>query len=76
MRSIVIAGAGRMFSGGADIREFNTPKANAEPTLHTLIRMVEASDKPVSVHFVDVFQFKDGNAIRTDEIFYASDLRS
>ena len=47
VRAIVIAGAGRMFSGGADIREFNTPKANTEPTLHTLIRMVEASDKPV-----------------------------
>jgi 3-hydroxyacyl-CoA dehydrogenase len=36
-----------MFSAGADIREFNTPKAKAEPTLHTLIRMVESSDKPV-----------------------------
>jgi 3-hydroxyacyl-CoA dehydrogenase len=47
VRAIVIAGAGRMFSGGADIREFNTPKATAEPTLHTLIRIVEASDKPV-----------------------------
>ncbi len=43
----MIAGSGRMFSGGADIREFNTPKASAEPTLHTLIRIVEASDKPV-----------------------------
>ena len=47
VRAIVIEGAGRMFCGGADIREFNTPKANAEPTLHTLIRIVEASDKPV-----------------------------
>ena len=47
VRAIVIAGAGRMFSGGADIREFNTPKATTEPTLHTLIRIVEASDKPV-----------------------------
>jgi 3-hydroxyacyl-CoA dehydrogenase len=47
VRAIVLAGAGRMFSGGADIREFNTPKAHFEPTLHTLIRMVEASDKPV-----------------------------
>jgi 3-hydroxyacyl-CoA dehydrogenase len=36
-----------MFSACADIRDFNTPKAKAEPTLHTLIRMVEASDKPV-----------------------------
>src|SRR5690349_8328049 len=36
-----------MFSGGADIREFNTPRVAAEPSLHTLIRMVETSEKPV-----------------------------
>jgi len=32
VRAIVIAGAGRAFSGGADIREFGSPKAIAEPT--------------------------------------------
>ena len=47
VRAIVITGAGKMFSGGADIREFNTPKAAAEPTLHTLIRMAEESGKPI-----------------------------
>jgi 3-hydroxyacyl-CoA dehydrogenase len=47
IRAVVITGAGKMFCGGADIREFNTPKAAAEPTLHTLIRMAEASDKPI-----------------------------
>jgi 3-hydroxyacyl-CoA dehydrogenase len=47
VKAIVLAGAGRMFSGGADIREFNTPKAIAEPTLHTVIRVVESSAKPV-----------------------------
>jgi 3-hydroxyacyl-CoA dehydrogenase len=47
VRAIVVTGAGKMFSGGADIREFNTPKVAAEPSLHTLIRMVEGSDKPV-----------------------------
>ena len=47
VKAIVITGAGNAFSGGADIREFNTPKASAEPTLHTVIRMVEASAKPV-----------------------------
>jgi 3-hydroxyacyl-CoA dehydrogenase len=45
--AVVITGAGKAFSGGADIREFNTPKATAEPTLHTVIRAVEASAKPV-----------------------------
>ena len=44
---VVLIGAGRAFSGGADIREFNTPKATAEPRLVTLIRAVEASAKPV-----------------------------
>jgi 3-hydroxyacyl-CoA dehydrogenase len=47
VRAIVICGAHGMFSGGADIREFNTPKASAEPTLHTAIRVVESCDKPV-----------------------------
>ena len=47
VKAIVITGAGKAFSGGADIREFNTPKALAEPTLRTLIRIVEASTKPV-----------------------------
>src|SRR5436190_12278419 len=45
--ALVLTGAGKLFSGGADIREFNTPKATAEPTLHALIRVVEASAKPV-----------------------------
>lgn len=47
IKSVVLIGAGKSFSGGADIREFNTPKAGAEPTLGTLIRAIEASPKPV-----------------------------
>src|SRR5450755_2872800 len=45
--AIVLIGAGKVFSGGADIKEFNTPRAMAEPTLRTVIRIVEAADKPV-----------------------------
>src|SRR5690606_3802133 len=54
IRAIVVHGAGNAFSGGADIREFNTPKALAEPTLHTVIRTIEESTKPVvaAVHGV------------------------
>src|SRR5690242_7861927 len=47
IEAIVLTGAGKLFSGGADIREFQTPRATAEPTLHTVIRAVEASPKPV-----------------------------
>ena len=47
VKAIVLIGAGNLFSGGADIKEFNTPKASAEPTLHTLIRVAESSPKPV-----------------------------
>ena len=47
VRAIVLIGAGKAFSGGADITEFNTPKATQEPTLHTVIKVVEASSKPV-----------------------------
>ncbi|MGZ5073845.1 MAG: 3-hydroxyacyl-CoA dehydrogenase NAD-binding domain-containing protein, partial [Usitatibacter sp.] len=47
VKAIVVTGAGNAFSGGADIREFNTPKAPAEPTLRTLIEKVESSAKPV-----------------------------
>ncbi|CDG83057.1 3-hydroxyacyl-CoA dehydrogenase NAD-binding domain-containing protein [Janthinobacterium agaricidamnosum] len=52
--AIVITGAGKAFSGGADIKEFNSPKALAEPTLHTLIHVAESATKPViaAIHSV------------------------
>ncbi len=52
--AIVLTGAGGAFSGGADIREFNTPKALAEPNLGTVIRTVEGAAKPIvaAVHSV------------------------
>jgi 3-hydroxyacyl-CoA dehydrogenase len=46
VQAIVVTGGEKLFSGGADIREFGTPAARAEPTLHTLILMVESSEKP------------------------------
>jgi 3-hydroxyacyl-CoA dehydrogenase len=54
VKAIVITGAGKAFSGGADIKEFGTPKALAEPNLLSLIRLVELCTKPVvaAVHSV------------------------
>ncbi len=45
--AIVITGTDKVFSGGADIREFNTPVALAEPQLLQLIDQIEKSGKPV-----------------------------
>ena len=45
--AIVLIGANGLFSGGADIREFNTPKALAAPTLLDLIVAAEESMKPI-----------------------------
>lgn len=45
--AIIITGAGKAFSGGADIKEFNSPQALAEPNLHALIACVEQAPKPV-----------------------------
>ncbi len=47
IRAIVLIGGGQRFSGGADIREFNSPKALQEPSLHTVIQRAEEASKPV-----------------------------
>ena len=45
--AIVLTGGGRLFSGGADIREFQTPAAAADPSLRQIIAQIEAARKPV-----------------------------
>ena len=54
VKAVVVTGAGKAFSGGADIKEFGSPKAAAEPNLLSLIRACELSSKPVvaAIHSV------------------------
>ena len=47
VKAIVITGAGKAFSGGADIKEFGSPKALQEPNLLSVILAIENSSKPV-----------------------------
>jgi 3-hydroxyacyl-CoA dehydrogenase len=54
VKAIVLTGKGKAFSGGADIREFNTPAMSAQPGLNTVFEMIENSTKPVvaAIHSV------------------------
>lgn len=45
--AIVVAGAGRMFCGGADIREFSAPPPPGAASLPAILDEIEASPKPV-----------------------------
>ncbi|RJF92487.1 3-hydroxyacyl-CoA dehydrogenase NAD-binding domain-containing protein [Noviherbaspirillum saxi] len=47
VRAVVITGKGKVFCGGADIRQFNTPAATEAPMLRHVIRAIELSEKPV-----------------------------
>lgn len=46
IRAIVLTGSGKAFSGGADINEFGSPTAFAEPSLLSVIRLLEDAPKP------------------------------
>lgn len=54
VKAVVITGAGKAFSGGADIKEFGSPKALQEPNLLSVIQAIEHSPKPVvaAIHTV------------------------
>jgi len=54
VKAIVITGAGKAFSGGADIKEFGSPTALQEPNLLSVILTIENSSKPViaAIHSV------------------------
>lgn len=47
VEAIVIASAGKIFCGGADISEFGSPKAIASPNLNEVCNQIEESSKPV-----------------------------
>ena len=54
IKAVVLTGQGKAFSGGADIKEFGTPKAVQDPNLLSVILAIENSSKPVvaAVHTV------------------------
>ena len=47
VRAIVLTGGEKLFCGGADVREFGSPKSGQEPGLLAVIAAIEASSKPV-----------------------------
>ncbi|MEF7612738.1 3-hydroxyacyl-CoA dehydrogenase NAD-binding domain-containing protein [Aquincola sp. MAHUQ-54] len=47
VRAVVIAGAGSMFCGGADIRQFNTPAAAELPLSRDVQALIRHANKPV-----------------------------
>ncbi len=47
VRGVVVTGAGKLFSGGADIREFGKPEMTASPHLLDVLQVAEECGKPV-----------------------------
>ncbi|MDA0225325.1 MAG: 3-hydroxyacyl-CoA dehydrogenase NAD-binding domain-containing protein, partial [Proteobacteria bacterium] len=47
VKAVVVIGSDKAFSGGADIREFNTPKSGMEPSLPGINEAQDAFPKPM-----------------------------
>lgn len=47
VKAVALLGSGKVFCGGADIRQFNTPAAKAYPMLRDVNRKIENCAKPV-----------------------------
>ena len=47
VKALVLIGSEKAFSGGADIREFNTPKMNVPPSLPEINEAQDAFGKPM-----------------------------
>ncbi|GAF50259.1 enoyl-CoA hydratase/isomerase family protein [Rhodococcus wratislaviensis] len=47
IRAVIIVGEGKGFCGGADLRQFGTPAATADPTLPDVLTTITHSPKPV-----------------------------
>ena len=47
VKALVLIGAAKAFSGGADLREFNTPKSSARPTLSEINDAQDRFPKPM-----------------------------
>src|SRR5258708_9120696 len=47
VKAIVMIGSAKAFSGGADIREFNTPKSGLSPTLPEVNDVQDPTRKPI-----------------------------
>ena len=47
VKALILIGAAKAFSGGADLREFNTPKSSARPTLSEINDAQDRFPKPM-----------------------------
>lgn len=47
VKAIILGGSGKNFSGGADVREFNTPAATSQPDLVAIEELCDTAEKPV-----------------------------